>query len=207
MVEEPEGVVMVKSCPVPVRLTVCVLPMALLLLSLIVSVPVRGPPASGVKVTLIVHDPPAAILAGQLFVCAKFPLVVTLATASARLPVFESVRACEPLVALTCCAMKLSVAGDTPASGAVPVPVKPTVCVLPVMVLLLSVSVNVLVRVPFVVGAKVMLMVQVLVGARLPLQLFVWLKSPPAVMPVIVSVAVPVLVSVTACEALVVPTF
>jgi hypothetical protein len=101
VVVEPEGVVMVKSCPVPVRLTVCALPVELLLLSVIVSVPVRGPPASGVKVTLIVQDPPAATLAPQLFVCAKFPLVLTLATASARLPVFESVTVGEVLVALT----------------------------------------------------------------------------------------------------------
>jgi hypothetical protein len=67
----------------------------------------------------------------------------------------------------------MSVAGDTPASGAVPVPVRPTVCVLPFTPLLLSVSVKVPVRAPFVVGAKLTLMVQVPLGARLPLQLFV----------------------------------
>jgi hypothetical protein len=101
VVEEPEGVVTVKSSPVPFRLTVCLLPVELLSLSVVVKVPVRGPPASGVKVILIVHEPLAATLVPQLLVCAKFPLVATLATVSAALPVFESVTACEPLVALT----------------------------------------------------------------------------------------------------------
>ena len=41
--------------PVPLRLTVCVLPATPLLLSVMVSVPVSGPVAVGVKVTLIVQ--------------------------------------------------------------------------------------------------------------------------------------------------------
>ena len=90
-----------KSWPVPVRLTDCVLPVALLELSVMVRVPVRGPPASGVKVILMVQEPLAATLLAQLFVSAKFPLVEMLATASAKFPVLDSVTACELLVDLT----------------------------------------------------------------------------------------------------------
>jgi len=197
VVEEPEGGVIVKSCPVPLRLTVCVLPDALLLLSVIVSVPVSEPPASGVKVTLIVQDPPAATLAPQLFVCAKFPLVVTLATVKAELPVFESVTACELLVALTCSAAKVSVAGDMPAAGAVPVPVRVTVCVLPVELLKLSIIKSVPSRELTVVGVKVTLMVHKPFAARLLPQLFVWLKLLLVVMLLMVSGAFPELLRVT----------
>ena len=55
--------------PVPVRLTVLVIPPALT-----VSVPVRVPVAVGLKVTLTVQDAPAAIDEPQLLVCAKSPL-------------------------------------------------------------------------------------------------------------------------------------
>jgi len=100
----------------------------------------------------------------------------------------------------------VSVAGDAPAYGADPVPVRLTVCVLPFTPLLLSVIVNVPVRAPFFVGAKLSFRVQDPLGATLPLQLFVWLKSAPVVMLAIVSVAVPLLLKVTGCAALVVPT-
>lgn len=78
---------MVKSCPVPFRLTVCVLPVALLLLSVIVSVPVRGPPVAGANVTLIVHEPLAAKLLPQLLVWLKLLLAVMLVIVSDALPV------------------------------------------------------------------------------------------------------------------------
>ena len=54
--------------PVPLRLTDCGLPLAL---SVMVSVPVTGPPAVGVKVTLIVQFDPAATLVPQLLVSEK----------------------------------------------------------------------------------------------------------------------------------------
>ena len=63
----------------PLRFTVWVLPAALLLLSVTVSVPAREPPAVGVKVTLMVQEPLAATLLPQLLVCAKLVLAVMLA--------------------------------------------------------------------------------------------------------------------------------
>jgi len=54
--------------PVPVRLTVCGLPLAL---SVTVSAPVRVPVAVGVNVTLIVQLAPAATLDPQLLVWEK----------------------------------------------------------------------------------------------------------------------------------------
>ena len=123
--EDPEAAASVKSCPVPVRLTVWVLPVVSLLLSVIVRLPVREPPESGVTVTLMVQEPPAATLLPQLLVCAKFPLVVMLATVSAAPPVLESVTVCELLVDFTKRAANWSVVAETTATGtAAPVPVR-----------------------------------------------------------------------------------
>jgi len=64
----------VEAAPVPVRLTVCGL---LLALSVMVTVPVRDPAAVGVKVTVNVQLAPAATLEVQVFVeagIAKSPL-------------------------------------------------------------------------------------------------------------------------------------
>ena len=68
IVEDPEAAAKVKSWPVPARLTVWVLPVVLFVLSVMVKVPVREPPAVGAKVTLMVHVPPAATLLPQLLV-------------------------------------------------------------------------------------------------------------------------------------------
>ena len=59
--------------PVPERLTVCGLPVAL---SVRVTAAVRVPLAVGVKVTLIVQLAPAATLDPQLLVWAKSPALV-----------------------------------------------------------------------------------------------------------------------------------
>jgi hypothetical protein len=58
------------AAPVPVRFTLCGLPVAL---SVRVTFAVRVPLAAGVKVTLIVQLPPAATLDPQLLVWAKSP--------------------------------------------------------------------------------------------------------------------------------------
>jgi hypothetical protein len=58
----------VGAVPVPLKVTVCVLPAAPLLLSVMVSEPERAPAAVGVKVTLIVQLPPAATLEPHVFV-------------------------------------------------------------------------------------------------------------------------------------------
>jgi hypothetical protein len=76
------------AVPVPVRLTVCVLPATPLLLSMMVRVPASGPAAVGAKVTLIVQEPLAATLSPQLLVCPKFGLRSMPVIVSAALPLF-----------------------------------------------------------------------------------------------------------------------
>ena len=82
------------ATPVPVKLAVCGLPLAL---SVTVKVPVRVPVAAGANVTLIVHLLPAASELPQLLVWAKSPLsapvMAMLLIESAALPEFERVTA------------------------------------------------------------------------------------------------------------------
>ncbi len=59
--------------PVPERLTVCGLPLAL---SVMLTEAVRVPVAEGVKVTLIVQLAPAATELPHVLVCAKSPALV-----------------------------------------------------------------------------------------------------------------------------------
>jgi hypothetical protein len=87
--------------------------------------------------------------------------------------------------------------------AAVPVPLSATVCGDP---LALSVRVNVPGRVPLAVGANVTEIVQFAPAATLDPQLLVSPKSPEAAIDVTESAAVPELVSVTVCAALVVLT-
>jgi hypothetical protein len=94
----------------------------------------------------------------------------------------------------TSCAGKVKEAGERLATGAVPVPVRLTVWVAG---LALSVMVNEPLRDPLAVGVKVTLRVQLALAARLEPQVLVWEKSPPTVMLVMLSVALPVLLSVT----------
>ena len=84
--------------------------------------------------------------------------------------------------------------GERLTRGAVPVPVRLTVWVAG---LALSVIVTAPVRVPAAVGLKVTLSVQLALTATLDLQVFVWEKSPLAVMLVMLRVALPVFLSVT----------
>ena len=80
------------AVPVPVRLTVCGLPVAL---SVRVTAAVRVPLAVGVKVTLIVQLAPAATELPHVLVCAKspgfVPVSARLVTLKAELPVLFSV--------------------------------------------------------------------------------------------------------------------
>src|SRR5919204_4785553 len=89
--------VLVELPPVPDSATLVGLFVALLLM---VSVPVRVPEAVGRKVTLTVHEPPAAMLL-QLFVWAKSPVTDTPETEAVALPVLVTVTACAALVVLT----------------------------------------------------------------------------------------------------------
>ena len=87
-----------RPIPTPLRETACWLPFTPLLLSVMVRVPVSGPVAVGVKVTLIVQEPLAATLPPQLLVSPKFALVAMPLMVSAALPVLLRVTACDPLV-------------------------------------------------------------------------------------------------------------
>jgi len=101
--------------------------------------------------------------------------------------------------------------GETPATGAAatPVPVKLTVCGLP---LALSVKLSEALRLPVADGVNVTLTVQVLLGVTVaPVQVSALLAKLLAFVPPIVTVEmlrlpVPLLVTVSAWAALVVPT-
>jgi hypothetical protein len=104
----------------------------------------------------------------------------------------------------TACAGKVNEAGERlTTGGAAPVPVKLTVWVAG---LALSVIVKAPLLEPAAVGVKVTLRVQLALAATLEPQVLVWEKSPLAVMLVMLRVALPVLLSVTLCALLLVPT-
>ena len=111
--------------PVPLRFTVCGLPLAL---SIIVRVPVALPLTMGWNVTLIVQFAAAANTAGQLFVCANGWLAVMLEMFRPALPVFVNATGCEALVDPTSRGEKLRLAGDraTAGAGVNPVPLRET---------------------------------------------------------------------------------
>ena len=96
---------------------------------------------------------------------------------------------------------KARVVGAKLAAGAIPVPERVTVCGLPVA---LSVTVMVPGWLPTAVGVKVTLMEQLAAAAREAGQVLVWAYGALAAMLVMFSAAVPPLVSVTVCAALVV---
>ena len=172
-------------------------------MSVMVIAPERVPAAVGVKVMLIVQLAPAFSEPPQLLVCAKSPLAVMPVMLNGTVPLLVSVTDWVALVVPTGWLPKLGLVGDNVAAGPVPVPDRATVCGLP---LALSVTVSVPVREPPVVGVKVTLIVQLALAATVPPQLLVWTKSPLTAMDEIVSVTVPLFVSVTGCATLLVPT-
>ena len=183
----------------------------MLLLSVTVTVAVRVPGAVGVKVTVIVQLPLPATEPPQLFVWPKSPALVPLNAmplmVNAVLPVLFKVTVCPALVEPTFWLVKVKLEAVNAAVGALPVPVKLTNCGL---VLALSLIVIVADLAPDAVGEKVTVILQLLpADTGLP-HVLLWAKS-PALVPVTtteltVSVAFPVLFTVTPCEALVVPT-
>ena len=155
--------------------------------------------------TLVVQFAPAATEVPQVLVWAYCALAAMLVTLSAALPVLLSVTDCAALVVFSSWLPKLKFVADklTMGAGAAPVPVRLMVCGLPAM---LSVIVTAPVRMPVAVGVNVTLMVQLAPAATDVPQVLVCMKSPLATMLVTLSAAVPVLVSVTVCTALVVLT-
>ena len=96
--------------------------------------------------------------------------------------------------------MKVRLEGERLTPGAVPVPVKLTLCVLPATLLLLSVMVTCADSALVVEGVKVTLIVQLLFAATELPQVLVGIKSgefvPIVPIPVIAKLTLPVLVSV-----------
>ena len=210
-VEPPAARSIEKSIPIPASPTLCGLPVAS---SVIVTLAARLPIAAGLKVMLIAQFAPAATLDPQVFVCEKSPLfapvMVMLAMFRVAIPLFVSMMFCAALAVVTNWPAKLSDMGASVTAGAVPVPLSPTLCGLP---LALSVMVTEAERAPVAVGLNVTLIEQSAPAASVEVlggQLFVCEKSPllaPVIaMLEIVSAAFPLFVTVTFCDALVLPT-
>jgi hypothetical protein len=68
-------------------------------------------------------------MVAQLFVCAKFPVAVTLEITSGLVPVLLSCTLCGALVVPTSCPVKVRLPGFRTACGAMPVPLKKTTLV------------------------------------------------------------------------------
>jgi hypothetical protein len=195
--------------PFPVPVTPIVWGL-LVALSVTVNEAVRLPVAVGANVTLIVQLKFTANELGHVEVSAKspglapvnpMPLSVKLA-----FPVLVRVTDWAPLVVPSEVPLKVSVEGETCTTGPLPVPLKPIACGLPGA---LSVMVTEAERLPMEVGAKVTLTLQFPPAGSELGQVLVWLKSPAFVpdtaMDVMLIAAVPVLLRVTGCAALVVP--
>jgi len=165
--------------------------------------PERDPVAVGVKVTLMVQLLPAKTGLVQVLVWAKSPVAEILVIVSVALPELVSVTDCTVLVVPTIWELKVRLEDDRVTAGAAPVPVKLMVCGLPDA---LSTMLTEPVREPVAVGLNVTLMVQLAPARTAPPQVVVCAKSPLAEMLVILSDALPELVSVTDCAALGVPT-
>src|SRR5437868_14330879 len=105
------------EAPVPVSDTFCGLLEAE---SVRVSVPVRVPPAVGVKVTLTVQLAPAARLLPQLLLCEKSPLVVMELNVTAPAVSLVAVTVWGALRAPTFCEANVSMAGVAAGVGCCP---------------------------------------------------------------------------------------
>ena len=130
---------------------------------------------------------------------------------SGPVPVLESVTVCALVVVPILVLAKVRLVGDTPATGTPsPVPLSAAVCVVPVTLLELSVTVRVALRLPGAVGLNVTEIVQFAPTATLLPQVLVCAKSPGLVpliaMLAIVSGPVPELLSVTVWALVVTPT-
>ena len=168
----------------------------------------RTPVAFGVKVTLIVHDPPAATIVPQVLVWEKSaafaPVIRNDDMVSVPKPVLVSVMFMGKLLVPTFVTGNCNIVGDKFTTGCTPKPLNATVCGLPVA---LSVILSVPLRWPSAVGENVTVIWQLAPPARLEPHPFVWAKSPGFVPPIeillIVTALVLVLVKVTILPGLV----
>jgi hypothetical protein len=173
---------------------------------------VRLPAAVGVNVTLIVQLLLAATEPAHVVVSAKSPglapVNAMLLMARGAFPVFCSVKVWGPLVVPRFWLLNVRGVVGTLATGALPVPMRFTVCGLPWA---LSAMLTAAVRLPMAAGVNVTLIVQLPFTATVLPQVLVTVKSlgfaPVVPMLVMVKLTFPVLVRVTDCAALVVPRF
>ncbi len=181
------------AAPPPIRDTARGLPAAL---SVMVMAPIRFPAAVGVKVTLIVHEAPAAIEMPQPLVCAKSPEAAIEAMDSAPLPPLDSVTDCAGEVEPMSRVGNVRVDGDRLTLGAstIPVPDSAIACGLPEALLATETAP---VRTPAAVGLNVTVTVQDPPAATDAPQELVCAKSPDAEMPLMARGPLPVLVSAT----------
>jgi hypothetical protein len=208
-VGEPEGGANEKSWPVPLSATAWGLPGAL---SLNERLPDAAPAVDGVNVTATVQvaAAPTGFEVEQVVpeaAMAKGPVTAIAVKVRLPFPVLVRVTVWELLVVPTNWGEKVNGA-DKLTTGAVPVPLKLTICGL---LLALSVNVRLPERLPLAVGVNVTLITQLLLAATgAPVMQVVPLpttaKSPVAAMLVKVKDAVPLLLTVTALAALVVST-
>jgi hypothetical protein len=129
-----------------------------------------------------------------------------LPTFNVALPVLARVTDCAVLELVKGWLGKVKLVGVKTATGmgvADPVPVRLAVCWVPGA---LSLTVRAPLRIPEVVGVNVTLITQLEAGAKLAGQLLICAKSPVTWMMPMFKVAFPLLVRVTDCAALVVPT-
>jgi hypothetical protein len=194
----------VSGAPVPDNVIVCGLPVASLVT---VSVPVRGPAAVGVNVTVNTHAfvGPGFVVAGHDAVLLKSPEVVTDEMCKGPVPVLVTDTVWAALEVPTFCDGKTIDGGliATPGVRTTPVPDNGTVCGLPGASL---VMVSVPLRGPAAVGVNVTVMLHEALGetgATHPLAL---LKSPVIVSRLMFSGALPELLIVTVTGVLEVPT-
>jgi hypothetical protein len=187
------------ALPVPLRLTVCGLLMAL---SAKVSVPVAAPSATGVKVTPTVQVAPAAMPVPQVLLeTANGPpagteMLVNVSTVLRRL---VTVTVFAALVLPSARVPKLKLVAEK-VTGALPLPDTETVCVPTLSVIVRTPEAE-----PTAVGEKTTEMVHDAAGAMLPLQVLVWMNGPVTATFVICSGPVPELCTVKLRAVLEVP--
>jgi hypothetical protein len=182
----------------PVKATVCGFPIAL---SVTERLAVREPAASGVKVTAILQLAPAARVAAQVLVSLKSPAYVPLMLIpeifKTAVPTLVRVIVDGELAEPTAMEPNVTEVGENETAGDEPLPVKATVCGLPIA---LSVTEMLAVREPAATGINVTAILQLAPAARVEAQVLVSLKSPAFVplilIPEIFKTALPTLVKV-----------
>src|SRR5438128_824484 len=185
--------------PVPLSCTVCGLPAAS---SVIVSVPLRGPPAWAEKVTETVQLAAGLSDDGHWLLDEKSPLMLIPLMTRVSVPVLVKVIVFGALVVPTAWDPKLRLVGSTVMTGATPVPVRGITCGLPAA---FSVTVSVPVLAPIAVGVKVTLTRQLDDGAIVVQPKLATAKSPVAIALRLVTGSDPLLNTPTSSAALVVP--